>query len=458
MDNSSSSRAWLGPDPGFGAPPDDAGEGEAQPETTGRTIVIFKDRVANQESSVPAMLNDIAGLRHVAASRDFAEGTVLADEASGADAVHFSRLGVAVVSDPGAVEALAASVADTDSPIMVIEPEYVAYLLDPPGSCLSLDYLRGFSEAASHLYAQASQGGGPAQVQAELLAALQDTDDFTWGLQAVGAHTSGFTGHGVRVAVLDTGIDLQHPDFHGRGITAQSFVRGVTVADVHGHGTHCAGTACGPQRPASGMRRYGVAHGAQLFVGKVFNNAPRPSAVTGDVIAGIDWAVGQGCRVASLSLGVPTRQQIDQYAVPTRRALNQGTLVVAAAGNNAERPGNPGFVEAPANANAVVAVAALDGQMRIAPFSGRSTSALGAAGRVNIAGPGVAVFSSTIRGGHRALDGTSMATPHVAGIAALWAEARGEAGPALWSRLVQTARALPLESADVGAGLVQAPQ
>ncbi len=146
--------------------------------------------------------------------------------------------------------------------------------------------------------------------------------------------------------------------------------------------------------------------------------------------------------------------------VPIRRALNAGTLVVAAAGNNADRPMNPGFVEPPANSDGAVAVAALDSQLRIARFSSRSSTLTGVGGKVNVAGPGVDVFSSVPvgRGTHAAFNGTSMATPHVAGIAALWSQASGLSGAALWNRLIQTVRPLSIASADIGAGLVQAPQ
>ena len=140
-----------------------------------------------------------------------------------------------------------------------------------------------------------------------------------------------------------------------------------------------------------------------------------------------------------------------------RRALNAGTLVVAAAGNNANRPSNVGFVEPPANADAAMAVAAVDSNLRIAQFSARSSTVTGVGGSVNIAAPGVSVFSS-VPGGHSFFNGTSMATPHVAGLAALVSQATGDVGPALWSRLLQTARPLGLPSADVGAGLAQAPQ
>ena len=429
-----------------------------QPETTGRTIIIFKEGAADV-ADVQNTLSEAAGLRHVAAARDYLqEGAATADVADD-QALHFTDLGIVVVSGDEAVSALASVASDSDSPIQAIEPEYVAHL--SAGAGLSAEFMRGYRAAVNNLYAEQA-GGEPAEdAEAEIAAALQDSTQFTWGLQATRVHTSRFTGQGVRVAVLDTGLDLQHPDFRNRAVTTRSFVSGIpTAQDIHGHGTHCIGTACGSQRPASGVRRYGVAHGAQIFAGKVFNNNPRPGAATGDVIAGIEWAMTNGCRVVSLSLGVAINQQIQQYAVPLRRALNAGTLVVAAAGNNAERPGNVGFVEPPANADAAMAVAAVDSQLRIAAFSARSSRVTGAGGSVNIAGPGVAVFSSVpvARGTHALFDGTSMATPHVAGIAALWAQARGETGTALWSRLIQTARPLGLLSADAGAGLAQAPQ
>jgi subtilisin family serine protease len=440
------------------------------PETTGRYIVVFKDQV--DPRTVQSTLHSEAGLKAVPASNDYEEGAISSSDLAESEVVHFSKLGIAMVSGPEAVHGLATAASNVDSPILVIEPEYISYLSSPPRGGLSLEYLRGYRDALINLYDAAAGTGVAPGMEAEARAILGDTPQFTWGLQATGASTSQHNGQGIKVAVLDTGMDLQHPDFGGRAIVSRAFARGINSAqDLHGHGTHCVGTACGPQRPATGVRRYGIASGAQILVGKVFNNNPRPGAATGDVIAGIEWALTMGCRVVSLSLGIPINQPVAQYETPIRRALDLGTLVVAAAGNNANRPGLPGFdqsrpptsgfVEPPANAQAAMAVAAIDSQMRIASFSARSSAINGVGGIVNIAAPGVAVFSSVpvARGGHALLDGTSMATPHVAGVAALWAQAAGLSGSALWNKLVQTVRPLNnLAAADVGAGLAQVPQ
>lgn len=450
-------------------PPLNMGDG-AGLETTGKFIIILKDEIAHSPAAIKSTLNQLAGLREVAVSGDYVDGAVAAEDLKEQPAIVFEKLGVVVVSGDEAAQALSASVSDVDSPILAIEPEYIAYPSNLLEGATFLDYLSGYRDAVNHLYDQASGRMPASDVGIIPAAVLRDNAQFTWGLQATRVSTSSRSGQGIKVAVLDTGLDFQHPDFQGRAIVSKSFVAGVTVQDIHGHGTHCVGTACGPLRPASGVRRYGVAYGAQIFVGKVFNNVlPRPSAPTSSVIAGIEWAVTNGCRVVSLSLGSAMDMKVMQYEVPIRRALNAGTLVVAAAGNNANRPGpgfdpgrppSNGFVEPPANADAAIAVAAIDSQLRIASFSGRSSAITGVGGIVNIAAPGVAVFSSVpvTRGRHAFFDGTSMATPHVAGIAALWAQATGEIGTALWSRLLQTAQPLSIPSVDIGAGLVQAPQ
>jgi subtilisin family serine protease len=252
-------------------------------------------------------------------------------------------------------------------------------------------------------------------------------------------------------------MDLDHPDFAGRRLVARSFIAGQEVRDGHGHGTHCIGTACGPLRPVLAPR-YGVAYGAEIYVGKVLSN--EGSGYDRGILAGIQWAIVNRCAIVSMSLGAavePGEGYSAIYEAVGRRALAAGTLIIAAAGNESERPWTIAPVGHPANCPSIMAVGAVDAATRVARFSCAGINPDG--GQVDIAGPGVAVRSSWPRPVlHRTISGTSMATPHVAGIAALHAEARPEArGLALWSRLVQTARRLPLAASDVGAGMAEAP-
>jgi subtilisin family serine protease len=330
------------------------------------------------------------------------------------------------------------------------------YAIDEPAgaSVGYADYVRGWRDAAAALYEQVAAG---AAVEAPPAAAVYvDTDQFTWGLQATMVSTSPRTGAGTTVAVLDTGLDLDHPDFADRSITAQSFVSGEAPQDGHGHGTHCVGTSCGPASP-QGSRRYGVASDAAILVGKVLSNQGR--GTDGSILAGINWAVANQAQVISMSLGANVPWVSTAYETAGRRALDAGSLIVAAAGNNAMRSiGFKGFVGIPANSPSIMAVAAVDSRLGIADFSARSNP-LVEGGKVDVAGPGVAVYSSwPMPERYRIISGTSMATPHAAGIAALWHEVTGKMGSGLWSTLVGEAHHLDLPSADVGAGLVQAPQ
>ncbi|QIV86521.1 S8 family serine peptidase [Glutamicibacter mishrai] len=281
-----------------------------------------------------------------------------------------------------------------------------------------------------------------------------DTDKFTWGLQAVGADLSSYTGKGINVAVLDTGFDAAHPDFASRTVTTKSFVEGEDAADGHGHGTHCIGSSCGPRTPAQGPG-YGVASEANIFAGKVLGADGSGSDST--ILAGINWALENKCEIISMSLGADVRTVHPPYVTAGRRSLELGSLIIAAAGNNAQRSaGNPGFVGAPANSPYIMAVAALDSTLAVADFSAQALDAEG--GEVNIAGPGVDIYSSW-PGAQRynTISGTSMATPHVAGVAALLAESTGLRAQELWDQLVATARDVSLPAQDAGAGLAQAP-
>lgn len=290
--------------------------------------------------------------------------------------------------------------------------------------------------------------------EASAAPAFADTPTSTWGLAAVLAAESGYTGNGIRVAVLDTGFDAGHPDFAGRDVTTESFIDGEDSHDGHGHGTHCIGTSCGP-RALDGARGYGVAPGASIYAGKVLGNDG--SGTDSGILAGIDWALQHDCHVVSMSLGADVRQVHPPYVAAGRRALERGTLIIAAAGNNARRSaGDPGFVGAPANSPYIMAVGALDSQLAVADFSARTLPGRG--GQVDIAGPGVGIYSSwPMPKRYNTISGTSMATPHAAGVAALLSEATGFRGRELWAELAQEAQRLERPSVDVAAGLVQSP-
>jgi subtilisin family serine protease len=417
---------------------------------TGRHVVVFSDDVTADVDEAIDALKAIAGVYRPAVSTDYyAGGAGSGDPSAAADAVIFERLGVAVVSpDPAAAGNLAER-AEADARILAVEPERILYAIDERP--LSLEYVRGFRDGVSCLYEQLKAGGADDAAEP----GFSDNDSFTWGLQATLASISSQTGADIAVAILDTGFDLAHPDFAGRAIVSQSFVAGrPTAQDGHGHGTHCVGISCGPKDP-SDSRRYGVAPLATIHVGKVLND--QGSGTDSEILAGIDWALANGVHVISMSLGADVREVSQTYETVGRRALDAGTLIVAAAGNNAERSaGNVGFVGVPANSPSIMAIGAIDSDLQIADFSARSNPVEG--GKVDLAAPGVDVYSSwTMPTRYRSISGTSMATPHVAGVAALISQASGVRGAELWAKLTQTARPLSLESADVGAGLVQAP-
>ncbi|MER5389687.1 S8 family serine peptidase [Saccharopolyspora sp. NPDC002686] len=280
--------------------------------------------------------------------------------------------------------------------------------------------------------------------------------EFTWGLQAVRADRTQPTGKDVRVAVLDTGLDLKHPDFAGRDIVTGSFVEGQDVQDGHGHGTHVIGTSCGPRTSSEGPG-YGIASEASIYAGKVLGDDG--SGSDSGILSGIQWAISNGCAVVSMSLGAPTQPGApysDAFEKVAQRAMERGTLIIAAAGNESERSaGTIAPVGHPANCPSIMAIGAIDSQLQIADFSSGTVDEIG---QVDLVGPGVDVYSSWPGAErYRKLSGTSMATPHVSGVAALYAQQYAERAWGLWARLSQTARRMPLAATDVGAGLVQAP-
>jgi subtilisin family serine protease len=307
----------------------------------------------------------------------------------------------------------------------------------------------------------------------------------SWGVEAVGALDCAFSGAGVKVAVLDTGIDAGHEAFRGMRLTQRDFT-GEGDGDPVGHGTHCAGTIAG--REVNGYR-YGVAPGVEeLLVGKVLGN---DGGSTDALMKAMLWALESEAHVMSMSLGLDFPGLVAQWTEngmalepATSRALEgyrdnlrlfgrladvirasgpygPAALVVAATGNESQRDAIAPYtigVAPPAASEGFVAVAALrrasDGALEVAEFSNSGAS---------VAAPGVDILSAKVGGGFTVMSGTSMATPHVAGVAALWAESllastgRVDLG-LLLARLTGKSRQLPgVDSLDVGAGLVCAP-
>jgi subtilisin family serine protease len=234
---------------------------------------------------------------------------------------------------------------------------------------------------------------------------------------APAAWQAGYDGTGVTVAVLDTGIDATHPDFAGRIVEARNFTDAPDTDDTLGHGTHVASTVLG-----NGARYRGVAPGASLLVGKVCPDRNCPESA---ILAGIEWAAPRA-KVINLSLGGPDTAEVDPLEEAVNRVTAQtGVLVVAAAGND----GQDTNVGSPATADAALAVGAVDKQENLASFSDRGPRIDGAV-KPDISGPGVGIVAALARNsaypeyepGYTQLNGTSMATPHVAGAAALLAQ------------------------------------
>jgi len=429
-------------------------------EFTGRYLMVTSPGTS---SKTIKDVKNISGL-NLTSSEDFKNQDITLEAMSEGDGVYFSEIGIAIIDSMDDEQIMNLSEAkslsfglesaEEEENGAILEPERVVHVLDEDfGS-----YLQGYKDAINHIASKYGKGGYPGQ---------EENDELEAGIQALGA-TYGlkntkvvvslpwrqrFTGKNIKVAVLDTGLDLAHPDFAGRHIFSRSFVPGETVQDRNSHGTHCIGTACGPLNPSDANRdRYGVAYESSIFAGKVLNNAG--SGADGWILGGINWAIANKCQVISMSLGAATNAPgySAAYENAAKAALNNGCIIVAAAGNDYSRP-----VSHPANCPSIMAVAAVDSNNVKAGFS--NITFYPPHGKTDIAGPGVGTFSTVpMPQKYGTKSGTSMATPHVAGIAALWAQSNGLLrGSALWTKLVSSALAIPQPVNHVGSGLVQAP-
>src|SRR5262249_15164577 len=219
-------------------------------------------------------------------------------------------------------------------------------------------------------------------------------------------------------------------------------------------GTHYLGTAFGTARPSAGPR-YGCAPDGVPFVAQVLSRMGSGSRTA--IFAGVDWAVANNCRIILAPLGWGGPAPDNAFEILARRVSSRGGLLISGAGNNARRPADYGFVVNPAACPSVLGVGAVDARLDLPAWTPRSSAPSG--GTIDLVAPGVNLRSSVPRPQlYASWGGSSTAAAYVAGVAALWAEALPNAKPhELWQTLVAHTRRLPLPSADVGAGLVQAP-
>ncbi|MDV2685983.1 S8 family peptidase [Alkalihalophilus lindianensis] len=269
-----------------------------------------------------------------------------------------------------------------------------------------------------------------------------------WGIprvQGTAAQDAGFTGNGVKVAILDTGIDRNHPDLSANVKGGHSVFTDSANADPFfdgdGHGTHVAGTVAAVNNDIGVI---GVANEASLYAVKVLNNAGSGSYA--GIAEGIEWAINNDIDIINMSLGGSQSSAIlKQFS---DLAYAEGVLVVAAAGNSGTRSGRNDTVGYPAKYDSVIAVAATDQNNQRATFSSTGPA-------VEISAPGVGILSTTPNNNYASFNGTSMASPHVAGVAAqVWQAKPHLSNVELRNLLNETAINLG-SSTQYGNGLVQ---
>jgi minor extracellular protease Epr len=290
------------------------------------------------------------------------------------------------------------------------------------------------------------------------LFAIQDTETTDWGINNVGAEkswSSGLTGAGVDIAVIDTGINTSHPDFAAT-TGAAAIVGGISEVsytdsyeDDNGHGTHVAGII-GARQNGTGV--IGIAPESSIYAVKALGSDG--SGYTSDIIAGIDWAIGQGVDIISMSLGSSTGSTALQNACDT--ANSDGILVVAAAGNTGSKTAtvkSKDTINYPAKYDSVIAVGATDSSNDRAYFSSTGKE-------LDVMAPGYNILSDNYKGGTVKMSGTSMATPYVAGDLALLKQAHSTYSSSEIRALLESA-CTDLGPTGIdnlnGHGLIQAP-
>ncbi|GGR33196.1 S8 family serine peptidase [Streptomyces griseomycini] len=238
------------------------------------------------------------------------------------------------------------------------------------------------------------------------------------------AWAAGYDGKGVKIAVLDTGVDTTHPDLKGQVTASKNFTAAPNAGDKVGHGTHVAATAAGTGAKSGGKYK-GVAPGARILNGKVLDDSG--SGDDSGILAGMEWAAAQGADIVNMSLGGGDTAEVDPLeAAVNKLSAEKGILFAIAAGNS-----GPQSVNSPGSADAALTVGAVDGKDGLADFSSTGPRVGDGAIKPDVTAPGVDITAASAKGndiaaevgekpaGYMTISGTSMATPHVAGAAAL---------------------------------------
>ncbi len=269
---------------------------------------------------------------------------------------------------------------------------------------------------------------------------------------------AGVTGKGIKVGIVDTGIDPNHPDFAGRIVQMKDFT-GQGPNDNHGHGTHVAGII-GGTGAASGGKYKGVAPECVYYTAKVLRGDG--SGSTSDVMAGVEWALQQGAQVVNLSLGSDGAcDGTDALSVTCDAAMSKGAVMCIAAGNagpGASTVGSPGC------AKSVITIGATSKTDQIADFSSRGPTSDNRI-KPDVCFPGVGIASCRASGtsmgtvvdsNYTSASGTSMATPHAAGACALLLQAKPSLTPQqIKDLLMSTAKNLNVDPNAQGEGRAQ---
>ncbi|GCB46430.1 hypothetical protein SNL152K_3728 [Streptomyces sp. NL15-2K] len=238
------------------------------------------------------------------------------------------------------------------------------------------------------------------------------------------AWAAGYDGKGVKIAVLDTGVDATHPDLKDQVIAAKNFTPSADATDKQGHGTHVASIAAGTGAKSGGKYK-GVAPGADVLNGKVLDD--NGFGDDSGILAGMEWAAEQGAQVVNLSLGGTDTPEVDPLeAAVNKLSAEKGILFAIAAGNS-----GPESVGSPGSADAALTVGAVDDKDKLADFSSTGPRLGDGAIKPDVTAPGVDTTAAAAKGsaiaqdvgeqpaGYMTISGTSMATPHVAGAAAI---------------------------------------